>query len=381
MTNKLNVLCVFGTRPEVIKMAPVVKELKKYPAQIDCKVCITGQHREMIDSLLGLFDINSNYDLNLMRKNQNLEHITTTVLHEVGQIIDKEQTDCLLVQGDTTTGMAASLAAFYKKIKIGHIEAGLRTWNKYHPYPEDVNRKIIDSLSDVYFVHTNKARENLLNEGVDPKNIEVTGNTVIDALLEMVNKDLNGKDDIVERLSLKGRKIILMTAHRRENIGDPIKNICMAVRKIADKYKNEVSIVYPVHLNPNIKVAVHSIIGETDNIKLIEPLEYHEFVHAMKQSYLILTDSGGLQEEAPSLGKPVLVLRETTERPEGVDAGCVEVIGTEVNNIVNSVSQLIDNSQKYEQMSKSANPYGDGKAAERIVARLLSDSKNRNIEL
>lgn len=373
MIRKLKILIVFGTRPEVIKMAPVIKELNKHKERIDPIVCVTGQHREMIDPLLKLFAIDVDYDLNLMQKNQDLEHITSTVLKEIGIIIDKEQCDYIMVQGDTTTAMAASMAAFYKGVKIAHVEAGLRTWDLQHPFPEEANRRIIDSIGDLYFAHTEKAKENLLNEGVADGKIEVTGNTVIDALLDASDKKSESGQDIFKKLSSNGRKMILMTAHRRENFGEPIQDICQAVKEIASKYKDEIDFVYPVHLNPNIYDCVQSTLGEIDNIKLTKPLDYHEFVYLMKKAYFILTDSGGLQEEAPSLGKPVLVLRQTTERPEGVEAGCVEVIGTDVAHVVKSISELLDNDTKYEQMAQAVNPYGDGKASERIVARLLNE--------
>jgi UDP-N-acetylglucosamine 2-epimerase len=373
MSRKLKILIVFGTRPETIKVAPVIKELNKHKEHFDPIVCVTGQHRQMIDPLLQLFDIRPDYDLNLMKAGQNLEHITTTVLHEVGRIIEKERADYLMVQGDTTTAMAASLAAFYKRVKVAHIEAGLRTWNIHHPYPEEVNRRIIDSASELFFAHTPQARENLLKEGVAPEKIEVTGNTVIDALLETAEKELAGKDDLMARLPLNGRKMILMTAHRRESFGGPMENICRAVKTIADQYRDEVAVVYPVHLNPNVQDPVRSILGDTENITLTEPLDYHSFVHLMKQAYLILTDSGGLQEEAPSLGKPVLVLRQTTERPEGVEAGCVKVVGTQREIIVEAVKTLLEDKHVYNQMSKAVNPYGDGKASQKIVRRFLKE--------
>ena len=373
MTKKLNVLMVFGTRPEVIKVAPVIKEFKKFPKEFVCKVCITGQHREMIDPLLKLFAVKADYDLNLMKADQNLEHITTTVLHEIGKIIDQEKFDYLFVQGDTTTAMAASLAAFYKRVKIAHIEAGLRTWNKFHPYPEEVNRKIIDSVSDLYFAHTDAAKQNLLNEGVDAQSIEVTGNTVIDALLDTARHDFSFEGTGLEKIANSNRKIILVTAHRRENAGEPILNICAAMKEIALRFKDEVAFIYPVHLNPHIKVPVNKALKGIGNIILTEPMDYLPFVHLMKRSYFILTDSGGLQEEAPSLGKPVLVMRETTERPEGVEAGCVEVIGTEKTNIIAGVEELLENQAKYTKMSKAVNPYGDGHASKKIIQRLLRE--------
>ncbi len=357
----------------MIKLAPVIKEFKKFPKEFECKVCITGQHREMIDPLLRLFDVKTDYDLNLMKADQDLEHITTTVLHEIGKILGHEKFDYLFVQGDTTTAMAASLAAFYKRVKVAHIEAGLRTWNKFHPYPEEVNRKIIDSVSDLFFAHTDAARQNLLNEGVAPKNIDVTGNTVIDALLDTARREFSFKGTGLERVIAGGRKIILVTAHRRENMGEPILNICAAMKEIAVRFKDEITFVYPVHLNPNIKVPVNEVLQGVDNIILTAPMDYLPFVHLMKRSYFVLTDSGGLQEEAPSLGKPVLVMRETTERPEGVAAGCVEVIGTEKANIVAGVEDLLKNQAKYTKMSGAKNPYGDGEASKKIIERLLRE--------
>lgn len=349
---KTKILTVFGTRPEVIKMAPVVKELKNNKDQFVYRVCITAQHRQMIDSLLALFDIHGDYDLNIMAPNQTLEHITTTILARLGEIIDLERPDWLIVQGDTTTAMAASLAAFYKKVKIAHVEAGLRTGNKNHPYPEEVNRKIIDSLGDIFFAPTNGAKHNLLREGVAEEKIEVTGNTVIDALLDIAGRGFDPKGTILENIPLNGRKLILVTAHRRENHGSPLQNICEAIREIASRYRDRVCFVYPVHLNPNVQQSVYVTLKGIDNIFLTPPLGYASFVHLMKKAYLILTDSGGLQEEAPSLGKPVLVLRETTERPEAVEAGTVAIVGTRREDIVARTVELLENPEVYERMSK-----------------------------
>ena len=374
----LKVLIVFGTRPEVIKLAPVIKEFKKYPNRFLCRICVTGQHRQMIDPLLKLFEIQSDYDLNIMQENQNFDHITTAVLREAGEIIDKEKPDYLFVQGDTTSAMAASLAAFYRKVKIGHVEAGLRTWDKHHPYPEEVNRRVIDSVSDLFFAHTQAAKRNLLNEGVAKEKIEVTGNTVIDALLETARKNFKFKNTAFEKFISDGRKIILVTAHRRENFSGPIRNICEAIKNVAQNHKENVSFIYPVHLNPNIQKPVYEILGNVGNVLLSEPMEYLPFVHLMKRAHFILTDSGGLQEEAPSLGKPVLVLRQTTERPEGVEAGCVEVIGTERNNIIKKVVTLIEDKQKYKRMAQAKNPYGDGAAGKKIVKRLLREINKKN---
>ena len=371
----LKVLSVFGTRPEVIKMAPVVRELARRPDRFVSRTCITGQHRQMIDPLLELFQIEADYDLDIMRPHQTLEHVTTAILTRMGEILQQDRPDYVLVQGDTTTSMAAGLAAFYRKVKIGHIEAGLRTGNKYHPYPEEVNRRIIDSVSDLYFAPTEQARQNLFREGAPDESIAVTGNTVIDALLQTARKGFDPKGTELESLPLEGRKLILLTAHRRENFGQPLLNICRAVRSIACRYAEDVCFVYPVHLNPNVQEPVHSLLGDVPNIFLTEPLDYLPFVQLIKRAHLILTDSGGLQEEGPSLGKPVLVLRQTTERPEGLAAGTVALVGTEVSNIVEGVVQLLEDREKYQRMAMAVNPYGDGTAARKIANRLWREEK------
>ena len=371
----LRILAAFGTRPETIKMAPLVRRLLNHPDEFSCCVCVTAQHREMIDPLLNLFNLHPDYDLNIMTHDQTLEQITTTVLSRLSEIIEVEKTNYLIVQGDTTTAMASSLAAFYKRIKIAHVEAGLRTWNKDHPYPEEINRKIIDSMSNLYFAHTEKAKGNLLAEGVAESKIEVTGNTVIDALLDIASRGFDPKGTIVENIPVNGRKLILVTAHRRENHGSPLQNICEAIREIASRYRDKVCFVYPVHLNPNVQQSVYVTLQGIDNIFLTPPLGYASFVHLMKKAYLILTDSGGLQEEAPSLGKPVLVLRETTERPEAVEAGTVAIVGTHREDIVAKTVELLENPEVYERMSKAVNPYGDGKASDRIVSRFLKEVK------
>lgn len=370
--DKKNILLVFGTRPEVIKMGPVVKEFRKFPKHFNTMVCVTGQHRQMIDPLLRLFGIKVDVDLNLMRKDQTLEHITTSVLHEVGILIEKYKIDCVVVQGDTTTAMAAALAGFYNKIKVAHVEAGLRTKDKYHPYPEEINRRIIDTFADYYFAHTQLAKQNLVKEGVKSSSIDVTGNTVIDALLETATKKYAFSRTPLAKAVDDPRRLILMTAHRRENFGQPIMDICEAVKSLALEHSKTLKFIYPVHLNPNIQGPARAILGNVENVYLCEPLEYLPMVHLIKRSYLVLTDSGGLQEEAPSLGKPVLVLRQTTERPEGVTAGCVEVIGMNKGTIIRKVNQLLSDKRKYQRMSKAANPYGDGKASQRIVKRLLA---------
>ena len=367
------ILTVFGTRPEVIKMAPVIKELHRHSDKFICRICITAQHRQMLDPFLKLFDIKPDYDLDIMQEDQRLEYITTTVLTKAGEVIGQEEPDYLLVQGDTTTAMVASVAAFYQKIKIAHVEAGLRTWNKLQPYPEEINRKVIDAVSDLHFAHTEQAKQNLLREGIAEQNIEVTGNTIIDALLDIAERDLDLRGTALENIPFNKKKVILVTAHRRESFGKPLIDICNAIKEIALKYSSDVSIIYPVHLNPNVQKVVYSILDNIENILLIKPLDYEYFVHLMKRSYLILTDSGGIQEEAPSLGKPVLVLREVTERPEAVDVGAVEVVGTQSERIVDRTIKLLEDKKKYRLMSEAINPYGDGKASKKIVARFLKE--------
>lgn len=367
----LKVLTVFGTRPEAIKMAPLISELEKHPGLIDNKNCITGQHKDMVESLIELFDIRVDYDLNLMRENQTLEHITIGVLQQVSRILREEHFDYLLVQGDTTTSMAASMAALYCGVKVGHVEAGLRTFNKYHPYPEEVNRKIIDSLSDLYFAHTDLAKQHLLNEGISESHIAVTGNTVIDALLDVSQRAFDFSSSSLNHLPIGSRRIILVTAHRRESFGGPFEAICEGLKQLALKYKDDVVLVYPVHRNPNVRKVVNDKLADIDNVLLIDPLEYMPMVHVMKNAYLVLTDSGGLQEEAPSLGKPVLVMRKVTERQEGVEAGTVKVIGMDAQRIVDEASLLLDDKDAYEAMAGCINPYGDGTASVQIVKRLL----------
>jgi len=373
----LKILTTFGTRPETIKLAPLVRLFLDHPDDFSCSVCLTGQHREMINPLLGFFDLHPDHDLQLMTHNQTLEQVTMNVLSRLGEIIENEKPDYVVVQGDTTTAMAASLAAFYRHARIAHVEAGLRTWNKDHPYPEEVNRRVIDSMSDLYFAHTEKAKQNLLAEGVDKSRIEVTGNTVIDALMDVAAREFDPRGTILEDLPVNGSKLILVTAHRRENHGAPLRDVCDAIREIASRYRDEVWFAYPVHLNPNVQQIVYPILKGIDNISLIPPLDYVPFVHLMKKAYLILTDSGGIQEEAPSLGKPVLVLRETTERPEAVDAGTVVVVGTCKEKIVAETVKLLEHPEAYGKMAKAVNPYGDGKASERILNRMLREVEAR----
>ena len=363
------ILFIFGTRPEAIKMAPVIKKLKEADV-FNVKVCVTAQHREMLDEVLKIFEINPDYDLDIMKKNQDLYDITSNILLGLKNVLDDFKPNLVMVHGDTTTTFSASLAAFYKKIDIAHIEAGLRSGNIYSPYPEEANRKMTSILAKYHFAPTLKAKENLIKEGLNEKNIIVTGNTVIDSLFWVIKKienDSKLKDKILKRLNFSfDSKFILVTGHRRENFGQGFLNICEALKEIALKHK-DINIVYPVHLNPNVREPVNKILNGIENIKLIEPLNYLEFVYLMSKSYLILTDSGGVQEEAPSLKKPVLVMRDTTERPEGIEAGCLRLVGTDKRKIVKEVEKLLDDENEYKKMSKCKNPYGDGKASERIV--------------
>lgn len=375
--SRKHVLAVIGTRPEAIKMAPVVMELRKYPDEIGLKVCVTAQHRIMVDQVLRLFDIPQDYDLDVMQEDQSLAHITANVLTRFEQVIVKEKPDWVLVQGDTTTVMAAALAAFYHRVKVGHIEAGLRTWNKFHPFPEEINRVMTDSICDLHFAPTETARRNLLREGVNEAGIYVTGNTVIDALHWVIKRPLTTDvHALFRKIGLNGHgdssRIILVTAHRRENFGEPLRNICLALKDLV-KWHPDVKVVYPVHLNPNVRRVAFEVLTGIPNVTLLEPLEYFPLVQLMKRAHLVLTDSGGLQEEAPGLGKPVLVLREVTERPEAVEAGTVRVIGTDRERILAESSRLLDDSEEYRRMARAINPYGDGKAAERIVTALMEN--------
>ncbi|HYS43917.1 MAG TPA: UDP-N-acetylglucosamine 2-epimerase (non-hydrolyzing) [Geobacteraceae bacterium] len=380
----MKILSIFGTRPEAIKMAPVLKELERHPERFASRVCVTAQHRQMLDQVLNLFEIRPAYDLDLMRPGQDLFDITANVLLGLKGVLEAERPDLVLVHGDTTTTMAATLAAYYCRIPVGHVEAGLRTHNKYAPFPEEINRRVTGAVADLHFAPTPWARDNLLREGVAAAAIHVTGNTVIDALLAVVGKvrQPEHEAEIVAYLrhrlpknsSLLTRhpsRVILVTGHRRENFGEGFENICRALADIATA-RPDVEIVYPVHLNPNVQEPVRRILGEErlTNVHLIEPVDYLPFVWLMDRSHLIITDSGGVQEEAPSLGKPVLVMRETTERPEAVEAGTVKLVGTDRERIVSEALQLLDDTEAYRAMSLAHNPYGDGKAAERIVAAL-----------
>lgn len=392
----IRIMLVFGTRPEAIKMAPLVKEFLNYHYEFEVLVCVTGQHREMLDQVLDIFKITPDYDLNIMKQGQDLYDVTTKVLTGMRDVLKDAQPDVVLVHGDTTTSMATALAAFYQQIPVGHVEAGLRTHNAYSPWPEEMNRQITGRIATYHFAPTALSKQNLLNEGVQEKQIAVTGNTVIDALqivVEKIKNDIALQHKLTEELIQAGynpqrlhrnRKLILITGHRRENFGDGFINMCQAIKDLAKKYAT-VDFVYPMHLNPNVRKPIHEVFGENldslDNLFFIEPLEYLSFVFLMEKSYIILTDSGGIQEEAPGLGKPVLVMRDTTERPEALEAGTVRLVGTDYVKIVEEVSVLLDDQAHYEQMSMAINPYGDGKACHRIVNYLLSKKHESSISI
>jgi UDP-N-acetylglucosamine 2-epimerase (non-hydrolysing) len=364
----VKVLFVFGTRPEAIKMASVVRELEKYSDQVKSIVCVTAQHRRMLDQVLMLFGITPDYDLNIMRPDQTLAEVTANALTQLDGVLQAEKPDWVLTQGDTTTAMVGALAAFYRRIRVGHVEAGLRTWDKLRPFPEEINRRVADAVSDLHFAPTETARGNLLREGMDEAGIIVTGNTVIDALLDVASRDYDWNTGELANVP-RDKRLILVTAHRRESFGEPLRQICAALEEIAGSFP-DARIVYPVHPNPNVRGVVYDQLSGVENIALLDPLEYLSFVQLMKASCLVLTDSGGLQEEAPSLGKPVLVLREVTERLEGVAAGAVKVVGTTQRRIVEEAARLLEDSVEYERMSRAINPYGDGHASERIVESL-----------
>ena len=387
-------MLVFGTRPEAIKMCPLVKEFQKYPDDFETLVCVTGQHREMLDQVLQIFGVKPDFDLNIMKQGQDLYDVTSRVLVGMRDVLDAAKPDVVLVHGDTTTSMAAAMAAFYRQLPVGHVEAGLRTHDIYSPWPEEMNRQITGRIATYDFAPTPLSRQNLLDEGVDPEKITVTGNTVIDALHWVVENVLeNGyvpKDPSVAALPRRDRRLVLITGHRRENFGEGFIHICTAIRDLARKYP-AVDFVYPMHLNPNVRKPIREVFGEmadqvghdgsgvghdgrvipgsTGNLFFIEPLDYLDFVYLMSKSYLVLTDSGGIQEEAPGLGKPVLVMRDTTERPEALEAGTVRLVGTDYDRIVNEVSALLDDPAHYQAMSQAVNPYGDGQACPRIVVK------------
>lgn len=366
--SKKKVITIFGTRPEAIKMAPLVKELEKRE-EIESKVCVTAQHREMLDQVLELFDITPDFDLNIMKTKQTLTGITNKVLEGLEDVFETEKPDMVLVHGDTTTTFAGALAAFYQQIKVGHVEAGLRTFNKYFPFPEEMNRKLTGSLTDLHFAPTKGSKENLLREGIKEDDIYITGNTVIDAMMHTVKSDYVFENDELNKIDFT-KKVIMITAHRRENWGQGIENICDALNKIVEQNK-DVELVYLVHLNPVVKDVVFKKLGGKDRIHLLSPLDTKETHNLMNKSFMVMTDSGGLQEEAPHLGKPVLVLRDVTERPEAVEAGTVKLVGTDMQKIVNEANELINNLESYNKMSKAINPYGDGIASSRIADAIL----------
>ena len=375
------IILVFGTRPEAIKMAPLVKELEKYPDEFRTLVCVTGQHREMLDQVLRLFDIRPDYDLNIMKAGQTLYDVTSRVLCEFGKVLQKEHPDLVLVHGDTTTSMASALAAFYEQIPVGHVEAGLRTGNIYSPWPEEMNRQITGRIAVLDFAPTRFGLDNLVRENVPEERITVTGNTVIDALyyvIDRINSDVALRESLernicaqgydVSRLKDNCRRLVLITGHRRENFGEGFRNICKALDTLSRRY-GDVDFVYPMHLNPNVRKPIHDMFDGRmpENMFFIEPLDYFDFVRLMELSHIVLTDSGGIQEEAPGLGKPVVVMRDTTERPEAVEAGTVKLVGTDYDKITNQISRLLDDAGYYNAMSQAVNPYGDGKACPRIV--------------
>lgn len=372
------ILVVFGTRPEAIKMAPLIKELQREKSYFDTKVCVTAQHREMLDQVLQLFEITPDFDLDIMKSGQDLYDITSFVLNGMKKVLDQFKPNLVLVHGDTTTTFTATLAAFYQQIKVGHVEAGLRTGDLLSPWPEEANRQMTGVLANYHFAPTLTSEKNLLKENKERKNIVVTGNTVIDALflaLDRINRDPRLEEQIIDQIVKNGyslkdsKRLILVTGHRRENHGKGFINICRALKKIAEKNPT-IDIVYPVHLNPNVQKPVKELLSEIDNVFLIEPLQYEQFIYLMDKSYFVITDSGGIQEEAPSLGKPVLVMRDTTERPEALEAGTVKLVGTDAEKIIKEAQDLLDSANAYKKMSKAHNPYGDGKACSKIVKYL-----------
>ena len=365
----IKVMTIFGTRPEAIKMAPLVKELEKRK-EIKSIVCVTAQHREMLDQVLKVFNIKPDYDLNIMKQGQTLSEITSRILLGLEEVIKEVKPNIILVHGDTTTTFAGALAAFYNNVDIGHVEAGLRTWNRYSPFPEEMNRQMVDCMTDMYFAPTEVSKNNLLTQGINEEKIYITGNTAIDAMKYTVND--NYYNEIFDWVGED--KLILLTTHRRENLGDPMRNIFNAVKRLVIEVPN-IKVVYPIHLNPNIRKIADEVIGNNDKIKIIEPLEVFDFHNFINKSYLILTDSGGIQEEAPSLGKPVLVLRDTTERPEGISAGTLKLVGTDENNIYNETIKLLLDNNEYLKMSKANNPYGDGFASQKIVDEIINKYK------
>jgi len=370
--NKIKIVMIFGTRPETIKMFPIISEIKKYPHLIDYRIIVSGQHREMLDQMLEIFQINPDYDLNIMEQGQSLSNITNNSLLGIEKILKKERPSIVLVQGDTTTAFTGALAAFYQKIKIGHVEAGLRTNNKYYPFPEEINRHLTSVLGDLHFAPTKQSSKNLLSEGINRENIFISGNTVVDSLFLTIKKKYIFRNPLLKDKKQFEKKIILVTMHRRENWGEPLRKICRAINRIVDK-NPAVSVIFPLHKNPEIRRDVMEILKNKKDILLLDTLDYNDMINLMSKSYIILTDSGGIQEEGPSLGKPILVLRNETERPEAVEAGVVRLIGTNEEKVYNEVDILLNRIGKYKEMSKSTNPYGDGKASERILKKILYD--------
>lgn len=367
------VLVIIGTRPEAIKMAPVIRALRERPEVFQSAVCVTGQHRQLLDQVITHFNFRVDYDLNLMRKDQRLSDLTSAIMSGIQEILDTVRPDCLLVQGDTTTAFVGALAGYYNHIQVGHVEAGLRTYNKLAPFPEEINRRLVGTLADHHFAPTQRARLALLAEGIDEARILVTGNTVVDALLQSLERieALPPSMGNLEPLLTNGSKIVLITGHRRENFGEGFRNMCEAIRMLSEDFK-DFSFVYPVHLNPNVQKPVHQLLGKLVNVHLVPPLEYARFVRLMSKAYLVLTDSGGIQEEAPTFGKPVLVMREVTERPEGVEAGAALLVGTDKRRILTEAAKLMTDTKAYQSMSQAKNPYGDGNAAARIVDYLIT---------
>lgn len=368
---KIKVMSIFGTRPEAIKMAPLVKELERRK-EIESIVCVTAQHRQMLDQVLETFNIKPDYDLNIMKQGQSLSEITSRALTGLESVIKDVKPDIVLVHGDTTTTFAGALAAFYNQVAIGHVEAGLRTYDKYSPFPEEMNRQMVDCMTDLYFAPTNISKENLLKEDIKEEKIFVTGNTAIDAMSTTVKNDYTHPE--LEWIK-PNEKMILLTAHRRENLGEPMRHIFKAIRRIVDEF-DDVKVIYPIHLNPLVRSVANEVFAGCDKVKLIEPLEVFDFHNFQNKSYIILTDSGGIQEEAPSLGKPVLVLRDTTERPEGISAGTLKLVGTNEETIYNETKKLLTDNKEYEKMSHASNPYGDGHASERIVDAIIKWKQN-----
>ncbi|MBQ7572885.1 MAG: UDP-N-acetylglucosamine 2-epimerase (non-hydrolyzing) [Clostridia bacterium] len=366
---KIKVMLVFGTRPEAIKMCPLALELKKYD-EIEPIVCVTAQHREMLDQVLEIFNITPDYDLDIMKTRQTLVGITTRVLEGLDEVIKKEQPDIVLVHGDTSTSFVAGLAAFYNQVRVGHVEAGLRTYDKYSPFPEEMNRQLTGRIADLNFSPTTQNRENLLKENVADESIFITGNTVIDALKTTVRENYVFHDEVLNNIDFKNNRVIIVTAHRRENLGEPLKNICTALKEIVETYP-DVELVYPVHLNPAVREVAFGILGDVDRVHLIDPLDVLELHNAMSRSFMVMTDSGGIQEEAPALAKPVLVLRRETERPEAVEAGTVKIAGVNKDDIICLAKDLLDNEESYNKMAHAANPYGDGEASRRTAQAIL----------